>query len=59
MQSGDRRIFKKSGNLVELVEPVPKAQPKAWVVKRVSGRSAGKELICLQRCLLTDAQFNE
>lgn len=59
MRSGDVRIFKKSGNTVELLEPVSKSHPKAWVVRRTAGKSVGKELICLARCLLTEQQFRQ
>ncbi|WP_445769029.1 hypothetical protein [Rheinheimera sp.] len=59
MQAGEVRIFKKSGNEVVLLELVQNAKARAWVVQRTAGRSAGKQMICLERCLLTTEQFNQ
>lgn len=59
MQAGEKRIFSKSGNEVQLLNPVPKSKPKQWVVERTSGQSAGKQMICFERCLLTVEQFNQ
>lgn len=59
MQTGVVRIFKKSGNEVVLLELVQNEKPRAWVVQRTAGPSAGKQMICLERCLLTIEQFNQ
>lgn len=57
MVIGDVRIFKKSGNEVQLMAPVLGASPAAWTVRRTTGASAGKEMVCLERALLTREQF--
>lgn len=49
LKPGDVRIFLKSGNEVELVKPMGQ---RDWRVKRTSGRSKGKEMICNERSLV-------
>lgn len=58
MQPGEKRIFSKSGNEVQLIELVAHSKPRAWVVERTKGQSAGKQMICNERCLLTIEKFN-
>lgn len=57
MKAGEIRIFSKSGNEVQLIEPDKTSVPRAWVVVRTQGLSAGKQMICNERCLLTREQF--
>lgn len=59
MRPGEIRIFRKSGNEVQLISLVANSKPRAWVVQRTAGLSAGKQMICLERCLLTHEQFNQ
>jgi len=47
------RVFQKSFNPVALQEPMTLASGmQAWVVERISGRSVGKEMVCLSSSLL-------
>lgn len=58
MQPGEIRIFKKSGNEVMLQELASNSIPRSWVVVRTKGASAGKQMICLERCLVACNQFS-
>jgi hypothetical protein len=45
-------IFRKSGNRVQAIEPTNYGGRGNWVVRRVDGVSAGKEMIVPGRALL-------
>lgn len=46
-------IFRKSGNRVQAIEPTDYGGRGNWVVRRVDGASAGKEMIVPGRALLS------
>lgn len=45
-------LFRKSGNRVRALEPTSYGGRGNWVVRRVDGASAGKEMIVLSRALV-------
>lgn len=45
-------LFRKSGNRVRAIEPTRYGGRGNWVVRRVGGASAGKEMIVLNRALV-------
>ena len=49
MKAGQTKIFQKSGNKVRLIMI---SSPGEWVVERVDGRSAGKQMICRESALV-------
>lgn len=49
MESGQTKIFTKSGNEVRLVE---RSSEGEWVVERTQGASRGKRMICPERALV-------
>lgn len=46
--AGDIKVFVKSGNEVQLVEP---SGNREWVVERTKGASKGKRMICRESAL--------
>lgn len=52
IRRGRLYVVRKSGNLVRTVAPTTYGGRGNWVVKRVDGASAGKELIVPGRALL-------
>ncbi|MEM0550470.1 MULTISPECIES: hypothetical protein [Aeromonas] len=48
LKEGDIKFFKKSGNKVRLLTQ----DGNGWVVERVSGASAGKQMWCPSRSLV-------
>jgi hypothetical protein len=46
-------VFRKSGNLVQAVEPTCYGGRGNWIVKRVDGTNAGKVMIVPGRALVT------